>query len=63
MHKTHKFEIFAGRAGHYWRLIAKANKKIVADGSEGYATRSNTRRAVRRLQACGFGAGCEIVNV
>jgi hypothetical protein len=37
------------RAGlWYWRLRAH-NGKIVADGSEGYASRGNARRAARRV--------------
>jgi hypothetical protein len=31
----------------YWRLRA-ANGRIIADGSEGYASKSNAKRAVRR---------------
>jgi hypothetical protein len=30
--------------GWYWRLVA-ANGRMVADGSEGYASKSNARRA------------------
>jgi len=33
----------------YWRLRAK-NGQIVADGAEGYATRSNALRAAKRAQ-------------
>jgi uncharacterized protein YegP (UPF0339 family) len=36
------------RGGHYWRMRDK-NGKIVADGSEAYATPSNARRAARAV--------------
>lgn len=44
-----KVEIYGGDIGSawfqwYWRLVA-ANGKIIADGSEGYASRSNAKRA------------------
>lgn len=42
-------KIFEGAQGFYWRLVAK-NGKIVADGSEPYATRSNARRAAKRAK-------------
>jgi hypothetical protein len=49
-----KVEIFKGFADimqhkplWYWRLRA-ANGKIIADGSQGYASKSNAKRAVRR---------------
>ena len=32
----------------YWRLKAK-NGKVIADGSEGYATASSCRRAIRNV--------------
>lgn len=42
--------IFKGLTGHwYWRLCAR-NGKVVADGSEGYASKSNARRAARRVE-------------
>lgn len=64
--KVH-FEVFNGRQGiidgetgsiryrktwfsWYWRLVA-SNGKIIADGSERYATKANAKRAVKRLQA------------
>ena len=37
----------------YWRLRAQ-NGKIIADGSEGYATRYNARRAAKALIAAGL---------
>lgn len=37
----------------YWRLLA-SNKRIIADGSEGYASKSNLLRAVRRNKALNF---------
>lgn len=62
------FEIFkASNMGFsewwYWRLRAK-NGRIVADGSEPYGSRSNARRAARRveraLQYDSFGQPLEI---
>lgn len=44
-----RFEILRGRrGGYYWRLRAR-NGKIIADGSEQYANRSNAIRALRRV--------------
>lgn len=40
----------AGRPGWRWRLRA-SNGHIVADGSEGYASRKNAERAARRVVA------------
>jgi uncharacterized protein YegP (UPF0339 family) len=37
-------------AGWYWRIRA-ANGRIVADGSEAYASRANVRRALNRLSS------------
>lgn len=46
-----EFEFFQSENGlWYWRLRAR-NKNIVATGGEGYATKSNAKRAVKRLQA------------
>ena len=39
-----------GKQPWRWRLVA-TNGRIVADSAEGYATKSNLRRAVTRLQA------------
>lgn len=44
-----EIQVFRGRdRQYYWRLLS-ANRKIVADGAEGYATSSNARRAARRV--------------
>lgn len=44
-----RVEIYSGSDNQWhWRLRA-ANGKITADGSEGYATESSCKRAVRRL--------------
>ena len=44
------FELFEDAAGEYrWRLVAP-NGRIVADSGEGYATRSNARRALERVR-------------
>ena len=43
-----KIEIYEDRLGEWrWRARAK-NGRVTADGAEGYATKSNVRRAVRR---------------
>lgn len=43
------FIVHRGRDGnYYWRGVS-ANGKVVADGGEGYSTRQNARRAVRRF--------------
>ena len=43
------FQIYRGADGlYYWRLRA-ANNEIVADGSEGYASKRNVMRAVGKL--------------
>lgn len=45
-----KFVIYEDHAGEFrWRLKA-SNGRIIADGGEGYHSRSNCRRAVLRLQ-------------
>jgi len=42
---------YTDEAGEYrWRLVAP-NGRIVADCSEGYSSRSNARRAWRRVEA------------
>lgn len=49
----HRIEVIEGRGGFYWRarFIGKGpmGNKIIADGSEPYSTRSNARRAARRI--------------
>ncbi len=43
------FDVYEDTAGEYrWRLTAE-NNNIIADGGEGYATRSNALRAVDRI--------------
>jgi uncharacterized protein YegP (UPF0339 family) len=45
-----KFEIYADAARQFrWRLLAQ-NGRIVADSGEGYATRSNARRAAENVR-------------
>jgi hypothetical protein len=46
---SHKIEVFAGNKGFYWRARHVNTNKIVADGSEPYSTRSNARRAAKRI--------------
>lgn len=44
-------EIYEDHVGqHRWRIVA-ANGRIMADSGEGYASRSNARRALERLAA------------
>ncbi|HUF02839.1 MAG TPA: YegP family protein [Aridibacter sp.] len=46
-----RFEIYPGRTGEwYWRLVAP-NGRIIADGSQGYASKSNCRRALNKVLA------------
>lgn len=45
-----RFEVFPDRAGS-WRFRLKAKNGEVIASSEAYATPSNVRRAIRRLQA------------
>jgi hypothetical protein len=46
----HRIEVYEGdRGGFFWRARHIATMKIVADGSEPYSTRSNARRAARRI--------------
>jgi uncharacterized protein YegP (UPF0339 family) len=53
--------IYEGRDGlFYWRMKSR-NHKVIADGSEGYSTRSNARRAAKRLFAI-IERGCGIDN-
>lgn len=45
-----RIELYQGESGKwFWRLRCMANRKIVADGSQGYSDVSGVRRAVRRL--------------
>lgn len=46
----------------YWRLRA-ANGRIIADGSEGYASKSGVRKALRRLMKPSNFINIEIVEV
>lgn len=43
-----KFEVYEGK-DHQWYWRAKRSSDIVADGSEGYSTASNARKAVRKF--------------
>jgi hypothetical protein len=46
----HRIEVIEGKDGdHYWRARHLKTSKIVADGSQGYSTPSNARRAARRI--------------
>lgn len=44
-----KVETYADAAGEWrWRLVA-GNGEVLADSGEGYASRGNLRRALRRM--------------
>ncbi len=46
-----KFEIYRDNRGEYrWRLRAP-NGLVIADSGEGYATRSNAKRAAENVKA------------
>lgn len=48
---TTTFEVYPGGDGQwYWRAV-RANGRVVADGAEGYASKSGARRAVWRFVA------------
>ena len=58
---THTIHIYKGRkGGWYIRIIAK-NGKIVADGGEPYANKSNAQRAAKRLKASIAYATIEVI--
>lgn len=42
----HTIEFYTSRKQWYWRMRSIRNQKIVADGAEGYATKSNVKRAI-----------------
>jgi uncharacterized protein YegP (UPF0339 family) len=45
-----KLDIYEDAAGEWrWRIVAR-NGRIVADSGEGYATKSNAKRAAERLR-------------
>lgn len=46
---THRIEVFEGKGGWYWRARHLRTHNIVAGGSEAYSTKSNARRAARRI--------------
>ncbi len=49
MSRMNRAEFFQGKSGlWYWRLVAP-NGKVVSDGAEGYASRRNVQRAIRRV--------------
>lgn len=43
------FHTFQGRDGHWYWHAKSVNGVILADGAEGYTTRSSARRAVLRF--------------
>ena len=48
---THKLQIYKGKKGGWYIRIIARNGKIVADGGEPYASKSNAIRAAKRLTA------------
>ena len=59
------FEYFEGEDGDWYWHFEAANGKVTADGAEGYASKSNVKRAIENVKALlrdlqdrgGFGAG------
>ena len=50
MKRMPKFEVYQDAVGEFrWRLLA-SNKKIVAEGGEGYKTKNGAKNAVKSLQ-------------
>lgn len=45
----HRIEVYHSMGDWYWRARHVTTSKIVADGSEGYSTKSNAMRAARRI--------------
>ena len=44
-----RFEVHRGMDGQWYIRLRARNGKIVADGGEGYASKSNAKRAAQRL--------------
>lgn len=57
---THKIQIYKGKKGWYIRIVAR-NGKIVADGGEPYASKSNCLRAAKRLRTAVALANIELL--
>lgn len=50
MNITHAMKVYQGKGGlFYWRLRQVRNRKIVMDGSQGYASEYNVHRAIKKL--------------
>lgn len=47
----HKLQIYKGKKGGWYIRIIARNGKIVADGGEPYASKTNAMRAAKRLTA------------
>lgn len=47
---THSIQIYRGKKGGWYIRIIARNGKIVADGGEAYASKSNAKRAATRLK-------------
>jgi uncharacterized protein YegP (UPF0339 family) len=55
------FELYEDSAGEYrWRLVHD-NGNIIADSGEGYASRSNAREAIERVQ--GYAPEADVLDV
>jgi uncharacterized protein YegP (UPF0339 family) len=47
--RKHQVEIYSDRRGEWrWSLRNINNRKVMADGGEGYSTESNARKGARR---------------
>lgn len=58
---THKIQIYKGKKGGWYIRIIARNGKIVADGGEPYASKTNAKRAAKRLTASIATATIEIL--
>ena len=61
-HINHKAEIYKAADGWRWRLRAH-NGKVVADGSEAYASKGNARRGFERVALVIYDGHYDIVEV
>jgi len=50
MKDAYKLTVYLDKRGEYRWRITHVNGNTIADGSEGYVTRSNAIRAARRLK-------------
>ncbi len=53
--KTYRLEYYQGKDTQwYFRVVRIKNSYIVLDGAEGYASKSNVLRAIKRLKCLDF---------